>query len=339
MNSKGISNFLHPIGLMQYEEIFKIKGYDIESDFPNLDEDDLNQMKIFNKEHRRLILEAAQVYQPSEYFEVFSWLRRNGLDYYFTNFVNSDIDTLRSASDLEVNENTLHDLEIHLPSHRKRLREAVSNLRKKHKTDYEKVITIGYWGRPNELKDSPHDFLCVRATLKSRHPGDPKFEDLEFMVDSGSDVVTLKPELFARLHLDYIAPIKSRGVHTTVDKDLYKAFLVFGQDTEIEVEAITEKYNSVGNRVIQQFRHMIGGQSHIWLQAESSVSSDSGDDNSNSETRRRRPLFDEASTSHDIGEPSEAQDDVQAQSTKLIPQAKSTSEEKQESSTVVSIPQ
>ena len=58
---------------------------------------------------------------------------------------------------------------------------------------------------------------------------------LEFMVDSGSDVVTARQEILDQLDLELIGTIQSRGVHTTVEKQLYKAILRIGkQEAEIE---------------------------------------------------------------------------------------------------------
>ena len=59
------------------------------------------------------------------------------------------------------------------------------------------------------------------------------------MVDSGSDVVTARQEILDQLDLELIGTIQSRGVHTTVEKQLYKAILRIGkQEAEIEVSCI-----------------------------------------------------------------------------------------------------
>ncbi|XP_033110144.1 uncharacterized protein LOC117111321 [Anneissia japonica] len=328
MNSIGISYFLRPIGLMQYEEVFKNKGYDIESDFPTLNEEDLDHMRIDDKVHRRLILEAAKTFEPSEHFKVFLWLRENGLDYYFVNFMNCDIDNIRAATDLEVNDTSLHDLEVHLPSHRKRLHLAVQKLRKRQKFEWlpENIIAIGYWGRPRALEGANYEFLCVQATIKSRHPEDPTFEE-EFMVDSGSDVVTVKQELLDRLNLEHIGPIQSRGVHSTVEKQLYKAFLVFGRDTEIEVEVMSEPYNSIGNRIMRQFRHVIDNRSHFWLPVDTSSDSDESSSESHHEPVHAHPTAGQAA-----GSTSEGQGDVRTPSTTQTQQSTSVTKEQAPSS-------
>lgn len=65
---------------------------------------------------------------------------------------------------------------------------------------------------------------------------------LVFMVDSGSDVVTARQEILNRLDLELIGTIQSRGVHTTVEKQLYKAMLVIGNH-EVEIEVIKTRSN------------------------------------------------------------------------------------------------
>ena len=62
------------------------------------------------------------------------------------------------------------------------------------------------------------------------------------MVDSGSDVVTARQEILNRLDLELIGTIQSRGVHTTVEKQLYKAMLVIGNH-EVEIEVMQTRSN------------------------------------------------------------------------------------------------
>ncbi|XP_033625717.1 uncharacterized protein LOC117288950 [Asterias rubens] len=124
MNDIGINKFLGPLGLLQYAEIFQIKGYDVESDFCSLNTGDLDAMNITHAGHRETILQAATNYQPSEEFEVFQWLRDNGIDHYFGNFIRSNYTTLRQVSIMELTSEVLHELEVLLPGHRKRLKNA-----------------------------------------------------------------------------------------------------------------------------------------------------------------------------------------------------------------------
>ena len=59
MNDIGINKFLGPLGLLQYAEIFQIKGYDVESDFCSLNTGDLDAMNITHAGHRETILQAG----------------------------------------------------------------------------------------------------------------------------------------------------------------------------------------------------------------------------------------------------------------------------------------
>ena len=57
----------------------------------------------------------------------------------------------------------------------------------------------------------------------------------DFMVDSGSDVVTVREEVLHQLDLELLGTIQSRGVHATKQKQLYKAVLKIG-DVDVEIE-------------------------------------------------------------------------------------------------------
>jgi hypothetical protein len=48
------------------------------------------------------------------------------------------------------------------------------------------------------------------------------------MVDTGSDVTTLREEVLETLDLELLGPIQSKGVHASKTKNLYKAKLQIG---------------------------------------------------------------------------------------------------------------
>ncbi|XP_072024214.1 uncharacterized protein [Amphiura filiformis] len=266
MNHIGISNFLEPVGLLRYCDVFQIKGYDVETDFCTLTSEDLDDMNIKDEDHRATLLHAAQNYKPSTQYEVFKWLRDHGIEYYFTNFIRSNYNSLRELTRLELTADVLHELEIQLPGHRKRLQQALPTLRTRRRIEEmeaEPPVAMGYWGKPLLLEGAKYDFLCIRATLRSSKPNGARFNE-EFMVDSGSDVVTARQEILDKLDLELIGTIQSRGVHSTVEKQLYKAMLCIGRQ-EIEIEIMAEPYESIGNRVMRHFRHVIDSTVHYWL--------------------------------------------------------------------------
>ena len=86
------------------------------------------------------------------------------------------------------------------------------------------------------------------------------------MVDSGSDVVTCRPEVLSRLGVKLLGKIESRGIHATVEKEIYQGYLQLGGQI-IPVEVMPESYESVGNQVMRHFKHYITGDQHYWLQA------------------------------------------------------------------------
>ena len=59
---------------------------------------------------------------------------------------------------------------------------------------------------------------------------------VEFMVDTGSDVTTIRQEVLDDLNLEILGRIHSKGVHGSKTTNLYKAKILIGnQEMEIEV--------------------------------------------------------------------------------------------------------
>nr|XP_002741570.1 PREDICTED: uncharacterized protein LOC100377597 [Saccoglossus kowalevskii] len=213
MDDCAIVSFLEPIGLMQYLETFQTKGYDRESDFCRLTDTSLDDLEITDIDHRNALLHGAEQYVQSDQYKVYQFLKDNDLEYYYKHFISSEYTTIESLSRIDVNRETLDDLEITLPGHKRRL------------------------------------------------------ENAKFMVDSGSDVVTARQEVLDQLDLELIGSIESKGVHATVEKQLYKAVLGIGQ-IDISIEVMAQSYDSIGNRVLRHFRHFIDSKRHIWLKGD-----------------------------------------------------------------------
>ncbi|XP_029647267.1 uncharacterized protein LOC115221258 [Octopus sinensis] len=144
----------------------------------------------------------------------------------------------------------------------------VSQLKKKKQINKEAEYPVAYgrWMKPKCLVYAKFDFLCIDATVFStKHPD--RAEELEFMVDSGSDVVTLRKDIVEKLDLKELGHVRSKGVHVSMHKTLYEAKLKLGS-VELKIEVISEEYNSLGNRVFRCFRHYISGSRHIWLKGD-----------------------------------------------------------------------
>lgn len=60
MQTIPVKEFLENMGLMQYFDMFIIKGYDNEKDIVTLDEDDMDAMLISDPDHRHQILQAGE---------------------------------------------------------------------------------------------------------------------------------------------------------------------------------------------------------------------------------------------------------------------------------------
>ena len=57
--TEGVQNFLGDLGLLQYFDMFVIKGFDSEEDLSHLNIRDLDAMYITDPDHRKQILEAG----------------------------------------------------------------------------------------------------------------------------------------------------------------------------------------------------------------------------------------------------------------------------------------
>lgn len=266
--SSGVQAFLGDLGLLQYYDMFVIKGFDSEDDLCFIDEKDLDAMYITDTDHRAQILGAASDFRPSEHYRVYEWLRQNGLDHYFPSFIEGDYTSLSDIERLNLPDEEIYDeLEITLPGHKRRLERAVNRLRKRHKallpTKTEVPVAFGRWGKPKCLHDAKFDFLVLDATvISTTNPA--KFHTFEFMIDSGSDVVTVREEVLEKLDLELLGQIHSKGVHGSKKTNLYKATLRIGNQ-EMEIEVMGESYDSLGSRVVRNFRHFIDGTRHVWL--------------------------------------------------------------------------
>ncbi|XP_060556254.1 uncharacterized protein LOC132716926 [Ruditapes philippinarum] len=290
---EGVQGFLSRLDLAEHVEMFMAKGFDSEDDLPYLKEEDLDSMYITDHKARQKILQAAPHYKPSREYILYDWLRGKGLDHYFVSFIQSELIDLVDIARLNLPDEQLYDeLEITLPGHKRRLERAVRSLAKKHKTslpsfirykpdvsrsdseqsapitslENELPVAYGRWGKPRCLVDAKYDFLILDATVVSTN--DPRDRvHIEFMVDSGSDVVTLRQEVLDSMDLELIGPINSKGVHGSKVKNLYRANILIGNQL-IEIEVMGESYDSIGSRVIRHFRHYINGARHIWLKGD-----------------------------------------------------------------------
>lgn len=68
--TEGVRFFLENLGLVQYFDIFIIKGFDREDDICELNESDMDSLMISDPDHRRQVLGAGKtdfIYLLSEY--------------------------------------------------------------------------------------------------------------------------------------------------------------------------------------------------------------------------------------------------------------------------------
>lgn len=74
---------------------------------------------------------------PSDEFKMFEWLRHQGLDHYFINFIQSEITDIEQISRLNLPDEEIYDeLEITLPGHKRRLERAGNYLTDSHDLEH-----------------------------------------------------------------------------------------------------------------------------------------------------------------------------------------------------------
>ena len=98
----------------------------------------------------------------------------------------------------------------------------------------EQPLAIGCWMKPEPLQKAEYEFLCIKAFVKSPESDSMCIQE-RFMIDTGSDVVTLQPEIIEILGLNIIRTVTSHGVHSVVEKQLYAAVFKI-RDVEIDIE-------------------------------------------------------------------------------------------------------
>lgn len=235
----------------------------------------MNLLNIRDPNDRAKILEAAAVLDIAE------WLKYLGLESeggYLERFRAEGINTIQDLKNREFTDELLDSLEIMVPGHRKRVKWSATFLKwhKAQEPDTRQVV-LGYWGQPPGMENNQYPFLCVPGCLKSDIGDDARSSELiHFIVDSGSDVVTVSENLIAELQLQYLRNIESRGAHAAVDKPLYNGVLKLGTE-ELRVEVMPEVVNSVGNVVMRHFKHYITERSHRWLKEDNSLEEEDTD--------------------------------------------------------------
>ena len=104
---------------------------------------------------------SATNYQPSEEFEVFQWLRDNGIDHYFGNFIRSNYTNLRQVSNMELTSDVLHELEMLLPGHRKRFKNARKYTLLFYNYPFVRVYRVNACGFGNRRQNGRSIIHCI----------------------------------------------------------------------------------------------------------------------------------------------------------------------------------
>ena len=265
----AVYQFLFNLDLDGYWQSFQDRGYDREDDLVYLTSEDMDHLNIQGKD-REILLDAVKKYEVSEDLELVVWLQECGLEYYHDNFRRAEYNSLDSVAKVDLNDtnavtNFYTDIEMDMPGHRQRLKRAIQQLQTDPISGKVAKVTMGYWGKPACLKDSKFEFLCIKAKIESTNTHKKQSEELEFIVDSGSEVATLREDILKNLDLNFIGIcVNSVGIHAPEQKSIYSGRLRIG-DRSLDVDVMPGKVNSVGNQILRSFQHEIGYKKHKWL--------------------------------------------------------------------------
>lgn len=264
-----VKSFLEKCDAEKYYSRFRSQGIRDFLDLCLIDNNDLILLEIRDESDRQRILSEV------DKIDIKEWLQYHGLA------KNTYLEDLRAAGYTNiktlkqfpiVTEEILDSLNITLTGDRKRFRATVEMLKLSCEEDdqppNQQLVTqvVGYWNKPDFVAESPCEFLCVKGTLKtSKDENSKETPVLEFLVDTGADVVSVREELIKELELRYLQEVTHCGIHTRTKGNLFRGVLKLSDDDQIEVDIVAGEYESLGLQVFRQFKHFINGSSHRWL--------------------------------------------------------------------------
>ncbi|KAJ7357639.1 hypothetical protein OS493_023770 [Desmophyllum pertusum] len=267
MSKEGsVSQCLESLGLQEFTARLMDHGFDRLCDILCLDDDDLAM--LIPDELTKAKYKTALHQDP---ILVKLWLDSLGLGQYYDQLQASGFTSLAQCSGLSLQ--SLDSVRFNLPGHKKRLfREAQSLL------GYGKVMAEGAWEEHEQLRGGRFGkFLCLTADVFARDPRDardnpnegatavPQKRRVKFMIDSGSDMVTLHYDVIKELRL----PVKGCAKQEvpggeTRELPFYSACLGIGEKT-LNIEVVPDNVNTLGTPVLWEFRHRIDEEKHLWL--------------------------------------------------------------------------
>ncbi|XP_068701385.1 ankyrin repeat and SAM domain-containing protein 1A-like [Montipora capricornis] len=267
MSREGsVSQFLESLGLQEFAPGFIKHGFDRVQDLFCLDNQDA-ALVIPDDRKREFFIRTLRKDPQS----VKVWLQSVGLDQYYDQFQASGFTNLAQCSNLSLQ--SLHALRVNLPGHKKRLfREAQGLLGSL------KVMAEGAWEEHAQLSGGRFGkFLCLTADVLP--PGDSRDhrdnsreveshflrKQVKFMIDSGSDIVTLDDDVIKELKLPVIGRCQQEAAGgVTREVPVHNACLGIGEK-KLNITVVPDKINTLGTPVMWQFRHRIEDDKHLWL--------------------------------------------------------------------------
>ncbi|CAH3125948.1 unnamed protein product [Pocillopora meandrina] len=261
----SMRHYLESVGLREICLQLEGHGFNQLSDILSMDDDDLAAVIPDDESKKKF---KTILHQDARLMKI--WLDSLGLGQYYEQFQASGLTSLARCSGLSLR--SLDGVNFNLPGHKKRVfREAQSLL------GYGTVMAEGAWEEHEQLRGGRFGkFLCLTADIFARDPQDKRnnpnegaaavpHRRVKFMVDSGSDIVTLDDDIIKELQLPVKGCAKQEVPGGQIqEKPLYSACLGIGGKM-LNVEVLADNVSTLGTPVLWEFRHCIDGEKHLWL--------------------------------------------------------------------------
>ncbi|XP_031569932.1 uncharacterized protein LOC116304348 isoform X2 [Actinia tenebrosa] len=265
-NKEIIVELFNSLRLGHVSSAFISLGYDRLQDIVCIKKEDIDAI-ITNPNVKEKFLRSLY----EERVVVSLWLQDLGLSSYQESLFSFGLTNLKSYINLSKTSKEISG--IASQAHRCRLLRAVQVLAECNKSH---VVATGKWDKHEHLAGGRNGyFLCLTAEVYKNNIKDASKTALtdqkrtvKFLVDSGSDVVTLRHDVISELQLDCIGTAKQCGAGGKIIKTpVYYACVNIGGH-RVDVEVVGDVMDSLGTPVLRHFNHFIQDEKHVWLTRE-----------------------------------------------------------------------
>ncbi|XP_020917830.1 uncharacterized protein LOC110255115 isoform X1 [Exaiptasia diaphana] len=260
---KLLKDLFDCLGMSHMCNRFLSLGYDQLQDVIYLKKDQIESLIVNPGESTKFL---RRLYEERKVVSL--WLQELGLRNYQEALFSCGLTSLKSFIGVTVQSVEISGITNCV--HQRRLLRAVQILAESFIS--RDAVGIGEWSAHGQAKGGRlGHFLCLTAHVHKKinkdTPTSPTLiRPVRFLVDSGSDVVTLRPGIIRDLNLEPIGTAKQTGASgVIIDTCIYSACVKIGEKT-VPVEVVSDAMDSLGTPVLRHFNHLIHNDKHFWLE-------------------------------------------------------------------------